>query len=54
MADNDEKFVYFNEWCPRCTHFADDETDDPCNECLTNPVALNSHKPVKFEPKDSK
>lgn len=54
MADNDDKIVYFNKWCSSCKHFNDDETDDPCNECLTNPVNQNSHKPVRFEQKEDK
>ena len=35
--------------CKECKHEKVDEVDDPCNECLTYPSNINSHKPVKFE-----
>ena len=44
-----EKFVEFNEYCPRCKHKKVPETEDPCNECLTEPTNEYSHKPVRFE-----
>ena len=45
------KEVYFYKYCPECKYQDVVETDDPCNECLTNPSNENSHKPVKFEQK---
>lgn len=48
MAD---KFVYFSDWCNMCEHFKDNETDDYCNECLTEPVNVDSHQPVGFNEK---
>jgi hypothetical protein len=44
-----EKFVEFNEFCHRCKHKSVPETEDPCNECLTEPINEHSHKPVNFE-----
>ena len=45
---NSQKEVYFHEYCKTC-QFADvKETEEPCNECLTNPVNDYSHKPVKY------
>ena len=44
-----EKEVYFNEWCQKCRHKRLDENKDPCEECLTYGVNINSHKPLKFE-----
>ena len=47
------KEVYYNEYCPRCKHFKNSMTDDPCNDCLTESVNLYTHRPVKFEEGDS-
>ena len=43
------KFVEFDKYCPKCKFKDISETEDPCNECLTEPVNEHSHKPVKFE-----
>lgn len=48
---NDYKEVYFSLYCKTCKHEDLEHTLDPCNECLTNPVNLHSHKPVKWEEK---
>lgn len=48
-----EKEVYFDEWCPKCKHKRVDEVDDPCNECLANGMNQNSHKPIKWEEKET-
>lgn len=48
------KEVYFNEYCKTCAHFDLKENQDPCHECLGEPVNLYSHKPVKWEKKESK
>lgn len=45
------KAVYFDKYCQTCVHFDLKETDDPCDECLSEPVNLYSHKPVKWEEK---
>lgn len=50
--DNDEKFVDFHTWCPKCEHKDLSESEDPCNDCLTCPVNTNSTKPVRFTPKE--
>lgn len=46
-----DKFVDFHLYCPKCQHKDLPETEDPCNECLTEPVNENSHKPVNYIPK---
>ena len=51
MNDNDYKEVYFHEFCPSCKHEKVKDTDEPCNECLDNPINLFSHRPVKWEEK---
>ena len=48
------KEVYYGEYCKACKHFDVDDADEPCNECLSNPINLHSHKPVKFEEKEKK
>lgn len=45
------KFVDLNKYCPLCKNQTYDETKDPCNECLTTPVNIDSHNPVNYEPK---
>lgn len=46
------KEVYFDQYCKACKHEKLPETDDPCDECLNEPVNLYSHKPVKWEEKN--
>lgn len=45
------KEVYFNLYCKNCKYKDLKESDDPCDECLNEPVNLYSHKPVKWEEK---
>lgn len=46
------KEVYFHEYCKNCKHYVKgDMVKEPCNECLSEPINLYSHKPVKFEEK---
>lgn len=52
LMDNDErKEVYFDKYCSYCEYKDLKEYKDPCHECLSNPVNLYSHKPVKFKSK---
>lgn len=46
------KEVYFDEYCPTCKHKWQKDYEDPCNECLNNPMNLYSHKPVNWKEKD--
>ena len=48
------KEVYFNQYCKTCKHKDVKDTDEPCNECLSEPIKLYSHKPVKWEEKEKK
>lgn len=45
------KAAYFDKYCQTCKFFDLKQTDDPCDECLSEPVNLYSHKPVKWEEK---
>ena len=46
------KEVYFNDYCKKCKYKDLKEDDDPCDECLSYPVNVFSHKPIKFEAKN--
>ena len=48
------KEVYYDQYCGKCKHRDVMGFAEPCNECLSNPVNLHSHKPVKFEEKENK
>lgn len=49
--EGDYKLVDF-KWCKRCKYASLDESEDPCHECLDEPVNIDSHKPVFFEDKE--
>lgn len=53
MAPNELKEVYYCDYCDTCKHRDVEETEEPCNECLTTPVNLWSHKPIKYEASDN-
>lgn len=44
------KEVYFDKYCETCEHADKHGWEDPCNECLTNFVNYNSHKPTEYKP----
>lgn len=48
-----EKIVRFDKWCDSCQYYkADpDKDDNPCNECLTDPVNEDSQKPTRWKEK---
>lgn len=46
------KEVYFEEYCKRCQHEKKKEDDSPCDECLSEPSNLYSHKPVRYKEKE--
>ena len=48
IMENKEKIVEFEKWCQTCMDKNTEETEDPCNVCLTEPVNTNSHKPVNW------
>jgi hypothetical protein len=55
MTDPQEhKEVYFHEYCKTCKHKDVENTEEPCNECLSNPTNLYSHKPVNYKEKEGK
>lgn len=52
--ENNCKEVYFNEYCKTCEYENLTEEESPCDECLSNPVNLHSHKPVCWKEKKNK
>lgn len=44
-----EKEVRFDIYCKQCIYRDKKESDDPCDECLENPVNVYSHKPVCYK-----
>lgn len=48
------KEVYFHQYCKTCEHVGVPEEQDPCYECLAEPVNQYSHKPVNYEEKPMK
>lgn len=44
------KEVDFYKYCSTCKYEQTPCEDDPCDECLSNPYNINSHKPVKWQP----
>ena len=49
MIREDTELRNFPLYCPKCKNFKVLETDEPCNECLTECAREGSKKPVKFE-----
>ena len=47
MFNNKE--IHFDLYCCKCEHSSKNEIEEPCNECLQNPVRENSHKPLNFK-----
>ena len=45
------KEVYFGEYCKNCKYFEKEQNEEPCDECLENPINVYSHKPVCWEEK---
>lgn len=48
---DDPKIVEYWKFCEHCKYWDTKANDEPCEECLSNPVNDNSHKPVKWEEK---
>ena len=44
-----DKIVMFHLYCGTCKYKNVKETDEPCNECLTNTTNVYSHVPTKYD-----
>lgn len=49
MSCEGYKEVYFDKYCNTCKNKNVKEFKDPCNECLSNPINLYSHKPINYK-----
>ena len=52
MDSAGHKEVYFHEYCKKCKHEKVSDIDEPCDECLSEPTNLYTHRPVKYEEKE--
>ena len=53
MPDGGEtKIVHFHEYCRKCAYKDRKEDEDPCYECVEDPVAPYSHKPRRYKEKE--
>ena len=43
--------VDFEKFCKKCKHEKKKETEQPCHDCLENPMNLHSRKPTRWEEK---
>ena len=41
MINNEQKEVYFDQYCKTCKNVNSKATDEPCNNCLSNPMNNN-------------
>lgn len=46
--------VRYDLYCPKCENFKVLETEEPCNECLTECAREDTVKPVNFKDKREK
>lgn len=49
MQPNEWKESYYHIYCDKCEHKDVDEHEEPCNECLTCPVNLYTHRPKNYK-----
>jgi hypothetical protein len=52
MDEQVYKEVHFDQYCKKCKHEKLEYNEEPCFECLGEPLNWNSHKPVKYEEKE--
>lgn len=50
--ENRDQFVDFDKFCNKCEYFKKEQYEEPCNECLENPINTYSNKPVNFKQKE--
>ena len=49
MNNDGMKMVDFDEFCRDCKFYSYSEDEEPCCNCLEEPMNLYSRKPVKFK-----
>lgn len=50
----ENKEVRFDIYCRKCIHFDKLEGEDPCFDCLDEPVNVYSRKPIRFVEDETK
>lgn len=55
MERNEYKEVFYHEYCKKCKYWEEkyDWETSVCEECLDEPINLYSHRPVRYEAKES-
>lgn len=48
---NSHEHIVNFEMCKQCIHYKRKESKRPCDECLENPVNVESKRPVYFKKK---
>ena len=51
MREDHLKEVRFDKYCESCKYKELKDILDPCNDCLDEPVNIDSEKPVYYEAK---
>lgn len=49
VIENELKEVRFDIYCEKCKFAGTSESEDPCFECLDEPVNIDSEKPVNYK-----
>lgn len=49
MDEQGYQEVYFYNYCKNCKFRDRKINEEPCDECLSEPINLYSHRPVKYE-----
>lgn len=52
MSELNTKEVDFRKFCETCEHRKVKETEDPCNDCLTQGFNYGSKKPINYKEKE--
>lgn len=50
MLEKNEAMVRYDRWCKQCKYEKVDENNEPCEECLENPIN-ETELPLNFEEK---
>lgn len=48
-APSKDKECYFGEYCHKCQYKDLEESEEPCNECLTHTTNEWTHRPFCFK-----
>ena len=54
MTKGFKKLVEYEGKCQTCEHRDVLPDEEPCDECISNPVRDVSHTPINYKPKEAK